>query len=110
VKDIETQHHPDLAEAINKASSAQVENLVEIDVERYQVYLDDSALSPGQKGEFIGALWTIISAFVELGFGVHPVQLACGKHGTELENKDNSESTGVLSNQGKQQEKDAPAP
>jgi len=110
VKYIESQHIPDLVEAINSSASTQAENLVEIDVERYQAYLDDPALTPDQKAKFIGALWTIISAFVELGFGVHPVQLACGKHGTELENKDNSESTGVLSNQGKQQEKDAPAP
>jgi len=34
----------------------------------YQDYLDDPSLSDDQKEEIIHALWTIIIAFVELGF------------------------------------------
>lgn len=57
---------------------------VEIDTARYQAYLDDPGLSDDQKEEIIRALWSIIIAFVDLGFGVHPYQEvlgqeACGK-------------------------------
>lgn len=48
-----------------------------IDWELYGEYLEDSDLSGGQKREFIETLWSIVVAFVDLGFGVHPVQQAC---------------------------------
>ncbi|MBU2888246.1 hypothetical protein [Celeribacter halophilus] len=47
---------------------------LKIDIERYQSYLDGSDLSNEQKVEFLNALWTVIVAFVDLGYGVHPVQ------------------------------------
>lgn len=50
-----------------------------IDVEKYEHLLDDSDLSETQKREVLEALWAIIVAFVDLGFGVHPVQQACGE-------------------------------
>lgn len=67
---------PDLAGALERAAK---ERRIEIDVEKYQAYLDDPSLSDEQRAEIIQALWTIITAFVELGFGVHPVQQACGQ-------------------------------
>lgn len=110
MKDAETNYIANLAAAIDNASSQQPRSHLEIDLEHYQSYLDDSSLTPDQKAEFMGELWIIISAFVELGFGVHPVQQACGKHGTELEQAENSESTGKEpKNYMKQQETDAPA-
>lgn len=48
-----------------------------IDWELYGEYLEDSDLSDDQKREFIETLWSIVIAFVDLGFGVHPVQQAC---------------------------------
>ena len=58
--------------------------VVEIDFAKYEAYLDDPALSEKQKRELIEALWAIMLAFVDLGFGVHPVQevsvqQACGQ-------------------------------
>lgn len=50
-----------------------------VDAARYQAYLDGSDMTPEQKQEFIRALWSVILAFVDLGFGVHPVQQACGQ-------------------------------
>lgn len=50
-----------------------------VDVERYQHFLDDSDLSEAQKAEFLQSLWNIMISFVELGFGVHPLQEVCGK-------------------------------
>ncbi len=71
-----------------------------IDTTKYQAYLDDPSLSEAQKEEIVQALWSIITAFVDLGFGVHPLhevlgQEACGKLGATLEvqgNKDSNES------------------
>lgn len=50
-----------------------------VDLARYEAWLDGSDMTPGQKAEFIDALWTIIVAFVDLGFGVHPLREACGQ-------------------------------
>ncbi len=52
---------------------------VRVDLDRYLPYLDDTDLTETQKREMIGALWRVMAAFVDLGFGVDPVQLACGK-------------------------------
>ena len=60
---------------------------VEIDYEYYEKYLEDSDLTVEQKRQFIEALWQIIVGFVDLGFGVHPVQQAqnaCGKLGEDV--------------------------
>jgi hypothetical protein len=84
---------PDLSEALDKAVSLGHGSRLEIDLDHYQSYLDDPSLSPDQRDEIIGALWMIISAFVELGFGVHPAQQACGKPQTVLDRKAISEST-----------------
>ncbi len=48
--------------------------IVGVDVAKYQAWLDDANLSPAQKEEFLQALWSIVVMFVELGFGVHPLQ------------------------------------
>lgn len=52
---------------------------LEIDIDKYQAYLDGSDLTPAQKEDFLRALWSVVVAFVDLGFGVHPVQQACGQ-------------------------------
>ena len=52
---------------------------LEVDVDKYQKYLDDPSLSADQKDEIIRALWSIMIAFVDLGFGIHPIQEACGQ-------------------------------
>ncbi|MBU2527619.1 MAG: hypothetical protein KKC03_13560 [Bacteroidetes bacterium] len=48
--------------------------VVEIDVMRYQHLLDDPDLTDEQKRAFLEALWSIVIDFVDLGFGVHPMQ------------------------------------
>lgn len=93
MKDAEFKDCPDLTKAVNNAARVSHHSRLEVDLDYYQSYLDDPSLSPDQKKEIIGALWTIITAFVELGFGVHPVQQACGKHQTALDRGANSEST-----------------
>ncbi len=47
---------------------------LEVDLERYQTYLDNNDLTDEQTADFVNALWTVIVAFVDLGYGIHPVQ------------------------------------
>ena len=47
---------------------------IEIDFARYDAMLDAPDMDESQKREFLTTLWQIIVQFVDLGFGVHPVQ------------------------------------
>ena len=98
-------------DAVENAVQAKTNRRLEVDVERYQEYLDDPALSADDRTQIIKALWTIISGFVELGFDVHPIQQACGKVEKALDQGGFSDSTGVQSGQHKNDENiDAPSP
>jgi hypothetical protein len=59
--------------------SRSARRVLAVDVERYQAFLDGSDMTQAQKEEFLQALWSIMVSFVELGFGVHPLQEVCGK-------------------------------
>jgi hypothetical protein len=48
-----------------------------VDVEKYQAFLDGADMTEAQKEEFLQALWSVIVSFVDLGFGVHPLQAVC---------------------------------
>lgn len=66
-----------LGDTFARASDPNAPKHLEIDVERYQHFLDH--LDADQRDEALRALWQIIVAFVDLGFGVHPMQQACGQ-------------------------------
>lgn len=69
--------------AAKALEGAEKRPVIEVDYERYAHFLDDSDLSEDQKREFLQALWTIIVNFVDLGFGVHPLQQAGQNAGQE---------------------------
>jgi len=50
-----------------------------IDWEFYGKYLEESDLSDAEKRAFLESLWSIVVSFVDLGFGVHPVQQVAGE-------------------------------
>lgn len=50
---------------------------ITIDPKRFELYLDDPALSEEQRQEFLEAIFAIVTGFIDLGFGIHPVQQAC---------------------------------
>lgn len=109
MKDVKSRTLSELTEAVEDAVHHRAPPSLEIDLEYYQACLDDPDLSLDQRREITAALWTIISAFIQLGFDVHPAQQACGKTRTELEQTSFSESTGVQSDQSKQPDEEAPA-
>lgn len=47
-----------------------------IDVDFYDDVIDDPDISPDQKRQLIEIIGQIVVAFIDIGFGVHPVQLA----------------------------------
>ena len=49
---------------------------LEIDYALYERLLAESDWSDEQKREFIDTLWSIVVQFVDLGFGIHPLQQA----------------------------------
>ena len=49
---------------------------LEVDIEKYQLLLDDPSLDAEQRADFLAALWSVIVAFIDLGYRVHPVQQA----------------------------------
>lgn len=83
--DKETIHPPphnkgDNRSAVKAQTEEQSDTLrIGFDYERYAHFLEDADLTEDQKQELLGALWRILSEFVMLGFGVHPIQQACGQ-------------------------------
>ena len=45
-----------------------------LDVAHYQAILDDANIPDDEKRELITAIWAIITTFVDLGYGIHPIQ------------------------------------
>lgn len=77
MKDHDQKTAPALGVALSRAAGRR--EALEVDVARYQAYLDDPRLSDDEKEEIIRAVWSIMMVFVEHGFGVHPTQQACGQ-------------------------------
>jgi hypothetical protein len=46
------------------------------DAQEYLHFLEDCDWTEDQKREFVEALWEIILGFVDLGFGISPLQMA----------------------------------
>lgn len=59
-------------------------NTVSVDIEQYQRYLDNSVLTDDEKRLFVESMWYIVSQCVMLGWDIHPVQEACGKHAVSV--------------------------
>lgn len=61
----------------------KVKPALTIDYALYEKHLDECDLTDEQKQEFLETLWSVIVGFVDLGFGVHPLQQAapnvCGQ-------------------------------
>lgn len=59
---------------------------VTVDWEMYAAMLEESDWTDDQKRKLIETLWTIVLAFVDLGFGVHAAQ-SCGQDGDQAQAK-----------------------
>lgn len=77
-------------------TALQEKPIVTVDYEFYAKFLEDSEMNEAQKRELIESLWNIIVQFVDLGFGVHPLQQACEQ---EFDLSPTSDSIAVKSGQ-----------
>lgn len=59
--------------AFGESSQPETLGALPFEAADYMEYVDDLELTEAQKVEFLRTLWTIMSAFVELGFGVDSV-------------------------------------
>ena len=85
----EKQEH--LSDGSNNEIARQT---LKIDWKLYETYLENSDLTENQKKEFIETLWAIMVQFVDLGFGIAPVQQV-------LEDKTRADSGSVESRSAK---------
>ena len=70
------KHDTDMGsdKSLSEYFAVSAQRIITVDVAKYEQYLDGSDLSDEQKEEFLQAIWMFVSTFVELGFGVHPLQ------------------------------------
>lgn len=62
-----------------------------LNVDDYRHYVEDMDLSCEQEEELLQTLWTIIVQFVDLGFGIEPVQQAMDARERAPQRKENLE-------------------
>lgn len=83
------KHDTDMGsdKSLSEYFAVSAQRIITVDVAKYEQYLDGSDLSDEQKEEFLQAIWMFVSTFVELGFGVHPLQEACGQDDKRIEQR-----------------------
>jgi hypothetical protein len=52
---------------------------LQFDAQEFAHFLDESDLTHEQKLEYIRTVWSIVLQFIDLGFGIHPLQIALGQ-------------------------------
>lgn len=95
-----TNHIRGAFEAVRDTGPAP-RNVVEVDFEKYMQFLEDSDLSDDQKKEFLETIYDILLSFVDLGFGIHPMQHVLEEkdqkfidcEAVKSDNKDNSKAS-----------------
>lgn len=92
-------------ESLSNKFDLSTKPTMRVDVERYQKYLDDSDMSAAEKEEFLQTLWQIMMSFVELGYGVHPLQEVCGKDAGTVSGRAKDAMDAVSSHKDEQEEK-----
>lgn len=96
--------------SIREVFNSPARPIVGVDVEKYKAFLDDPALSEAEKENFLQALWSIVVTFVDLGFGVHPLQEVCDEDEVPAEAlKEAFDSTERAESNGKNKRDDGPA-
>jgi len=94
---IEGENNPAKKDHLTAEFEKSAQPIVTVDVKKYQAWLDGTDLSAKEKEEFLQALWSIVVMFVELGFGVHPLQEVYGHDVVDEDELENNIALGVES-------------
>ncbi len=81
------QNRHDAISALNSEAFAPLT----LDPDKFRSFLDDAALDPQQQDELLKELWVILVGFVDLGFGLNPIQ-----HVSDLRRTLETDSAAVL--------------
>lgn len=76
-----TEEIIDESPSVDETQSIQIVDrtgypVLTFDADDYRDYVQDMGLGESQEQELLGTLWSIIVQFVDLGFGIEPVQRA----------------------------------
>lgn len=52
---------------------------IQFDAQEFVHFLAESDLTEAEKLEYVQTVWTIVLQFVDMGFGLHPIQQASGQ-------------------------------
>lgn len=52
---------------------------IQFDAQEFTHFLDETDLTEEQKLEYIQTIWSIVLQFIDMGFGLHPLQTALGQ-------------------------------
>ncbi|MGD1926009.1 MAG: hypothetical protein ACFB03_17740 [Paracoccaceae bacterium] len=77
---------------------------VRFDWRDWAPYLEDDAIPDDQKRELIETLWSIVTAFVDMGWSLNPTQQICGQY---IDLKAVLDAAVLESEQEKQEQEDA---
>ncbi|MEM6410183.1 MAG: hypothetical protein AAF683_01450 [Pseudomonadota bacterium] len=69
------------AKAAGGAAGGARRKVLEVDVARFQHALDSADMTDDEKAKYLQLVWSIVLQFVDLGYGIHPVQQNCGQFG-----------------------------
>lgn len=88
MKDTNNDTDPMSAFARSSEDKNEFFRILDTDIERFQAFLDDDDVSDDLKEEIVRSVWTIVIAFIDLGFGVFPLDQTCGQFSEMLEQRD----------------------
>lgn len=67
----------------DRSTGADPSNILSVDLSRFGHHLDHWDVSEYEKAEYLGLVWQIVCQFVDLGYGIHPLnaaaQQSCGQ-------------------------------
>jgi len=63
----------------NERDPASQELAIQFDAQEFVHFLAESDLTEVEKLEYVQTIWTIVLQFVDMGFGLHPIQQASGQ-------------------------------
>ena len=67
-------HNPHCCRAPVRGGKDRLRFAMSADLDKYRPYLDGFDMTEEEKAAFIHSLWTVMEAFADCAFGLHPVQ------------------------------------
>lgn len=63
----------------HESAPTSQELAIQFDAQEFVHFLAESDLTEAEKLEYVQTIWAIVLQFVDMGFGLHPIQQASGQ-------------------------------